>query len=360
MKKIALFIIFLLFIASCAKTEERPLCKKPYFEWKAGEYCLDANNNQICDRDEMQQTIPQTEKFKKSLKASDSLTQVNPIESFLKEVPEKYWFHSFNTGKVVVNGNKRHSYINVENGITDIFWDTAKKEAFELCDINQEIFQEGDKFQKDRPICDPDFLNIRYLSPEEYETRFPMGPVDWMLKYKDKIPFRVETTIQTLGVRTISPVIHFKEDNGDITVLKFDQHFKVPVAIDTIRNNMRVKSLKYLYNTDFRLIGVSDPDKAMIPPKEKSLPEGPVVAVIDNYKLLLSNDVYVKGRVTNHGPKFVPQQNLFIECFDPQGESIGNKTTKTLEGITKKDYTDFKTYVPVKTRDLGRCTVKLL
>lgn len=39
-------------ISGCAQTQQEPLCKSPYIEYKAGECCLDQNINSICDADE--------------------------------------------------------------------------------------------------------------------------------------------------------------------------------------------------------------------------------------------------------------------------------------------------------------------
>lgn len=354
MKKVLALIIIVLFMISCSPKEEikEPICKAPYFEWKQGECCLDANNNFICDWDETK-----TEELisKKELEEKEK----NFISEFLKNTPDKYWFHSYNTGKVVVNKEKRHSYVNIDKGITDIYWDENTKKAWELCDIEEEIVQEGDSFQKDRPICNPDFLNIRELTAEEYKNEFPLGPIDWMLKYKDKEPFLVEESIQTLGVRTVSPVLHFKEDDGTITVLKFDYHFKVPISIDTLKNNMRTNSIKFLYDTNFKLIGIDDADNAVILPKEKPMPLDPILIVLDKTELLLSNDVYVSGKLINQGYDYLEPQKILIECFDDEGNLIGDRRSRTVEGITKHKDTEFKVYVPVKNRDFAYCTAAL-
>ncbi len=59
MKKllIILFLLSLLFISSCAKEviKESSFCKKPYFEFRKGECCLDNNDNSICDSDEVKE-----------------------------------------------------------------------------------------------------------------------------------------------------------------------------------------------------------------------------------------------------------------------------------------------------------------
>lgn len=57
MKKVVIVFLLLaiLFISACAKEtviNESSFCKKPYFEFKKGECCLDNNNNSICDESE--------------------------------------------------------------------------------------------------------------------------------------------------------------------------------------------------------------------------------------------------------------------------------------------------------------------
>ena len=139
-------VILALFLLSCAPKVE-VVCKAPYIEWKAGECCLDTNNNGVCDWDE-QKVV---EKI-----AEEQKVEIDIMQELLAQAPDNYWFHSYDAGQVVVVGDKRHSYVDVEEGITDIFWDTTAKKAEELCDIKEEIIQEGDKFQPDRPICNPD------------------------------------------------------------------------------------------------------------------------------------------------------------------------------------------------------------
>jgi len=219
--------------------------------------------------------------------------------------------------------------------------------------------QEGDKFQPDRPICDANFLNIRVLIGSEYENRFPIGPIDWMIKYKDKKPVKIERSIQTIGVKSISPVLHFLEDDGSYTILKFDYYKKVPVAIDKVKNNMRIGTISYLYDTDFKLIGLDDLEKAMIPPEETPQPEDPILIIIEETELLLRNEIYVKGKVKNQGYDYLEPVRLMVECFDKQGKIIGHVRTRTFEGISRFKDTEFKAYVPVKIRDLGHCTAKL-
>ena len=61
MKKvvIALFLLTTLFISACAKevVNESSFCKKPYFEFKKGECCLDNNNNYVCDESEPKEEV---------------------------------------------------------------------------------------------------------------------------------------------------------------------------------------------------------------------------------------------------------------------------------------------------------------
>lgn len=353
MKRIMILILFL-FILSCSQViKEDSFCKHPYIEWRVGECCLDENNNFICDVDEKKIV----EKIKEEQKP---VKKVNILQDLLAQAPEKYWFQSYDAGKVIVIDDKRRSYVNVDKGITDIYWNTKNKEAVELCNIKEEIMQEGTNFQPDRPICNPDFLNIRRLTKTEYEERFPMGPVDWMIKFKDKKPFLVETFIQTLGVKSISPIIHFLEADGSIIVLKFDYYKKIPIVVDTIKNKVRINSLKYLFSTDFKLIGINkDVEKTMIIPKDKPIIEDPIIITVKETEFLLNNKVFVKGKVTNQGYDYLEPVNLMVECFNKENEIIGHIRTRTFEGITKYKDTDFKAYVSIKTKNFAYCTARL-
>jgi len=53
--------IVLLVLAGCVTqqpvVQEEPFCTSPYFEYKKGECCLDANSNNICDTDEDQKEV---------------------------------------------------------------------------------------------------------------------------------------------------------------------------------------------------------------------------------------------------------------------------------------------------------------
>lgn len=61
---IILVLAFSVFLVGCANQAEKPLCSSPYIEYQAGNCCLDANNNSICDKDEKNDTV-KTEETKK-------------------------------------------------------------------------------------------------------------------------------------------------------------------------------------------------------------------------------------------------------------------------------------------------------
>jgi len=68
MKKLALLFI-LIFVVACGTTQEtktitigdpiqrESVCNKPYYEYKAGECCLDKDANKVCDADEVTEEI---------------------------------------------------------------------------------------------------------------------------------------------------------------------------------------------------------------------------------------------------------------------------------------------------------------
>lgn len=64
MKRMIIFaflVISILVLFGCAEKEEGSVCNKPYFEYMKGQCCLDSNNNQICDTDEIQKEEKVTE-----------------------------------------------------------------------------------------------------------------------------------------------------------------------------------------------------------------------------------------------------------------------------------------------------------
>jgi hypothetical protein len=358
MKRIVLLLI-LLFLFSCSyQKEDSFFCSPPYFEWKAGECCLDENDNKICDADEKKviEKVMEEQKFIEEKKAEEK----SILSSFLDISPDNYWFQSYNTGTVLVFGDKRRSYVSLKKDVTDIYWDLKEGTAFEVCDINEEISREGKNFQSENAMCHAFSLNIRKLSKDDFEKKFPFGPVDWMLKLKDKKPILVETSFQTIGVKSIGPVIHFLEDDGSFVILKFDYHRKVPIIIDFVKDKTRIGSIKYVFDTDFRQIGILlDPEKKVIMPEEVPVIKDPVLIIVKETETMLNNDVYVKGKVVNQGQDYLERVNLLVECFDKEGELVGSAKTSSFEGITKNKDTDFKAYISTKGKKVSYCTARL-
>ncbi len=343
MRKV-IIILLVLMLFSCAKQPSVEVCQKPYIQWKIGECCLDVDSNNICDFHETLEVVEE-----KEVVVSDS-----PLIEFLQVAPETYWFSTYDTGKVIVNNDKRHSIVSIDRGYTDIYWDISKEKAWKLCDMQREIAEIGKSFEIENAICNPNSLDIQELSSSEYKSLFPFGPVDWMKQYFDIKPLKVETMIQTIGVRTISPVIHF----SDGKVLKFDYYFKVPVVVDMYEDNFRFKSIKYLFDTDFYIMGLDSAD-VVLPTDSPSL-SSLIHISIKEAKPLLSSDILVQGIVTNEGSEYIPPQKIYIECYDKEGKMIGSKETFTFEGITAYKESEFKTYIPVSNKNLGRCKAELV
>ena len=161
-KVIILLLVLMLF--SCAKQPSVEVCQKPYLQWKLGECCLDVNSNGICDFHEQLEVVEEKEIVSK---------KENPLLEFLQVAPTKYWFSTYDTGKVIVNGNKRHSIVNLDRGYTDIYWDLSKEKAWKVCDIKSEIAEVGQGFEIENAICNPNSLDIQELSSSEYSSLFP-------------------------------------------------------------------------------------------------------------------------------------------------------------------------------------------
>ena len=228
--------------------------------------------------------------------------------------------------------------------------------AWKLCDIKKEILQEGDKFESDHPICDPDTLNIHDLTPREYTERFPFGPVDWMLKYKDNVPFKTETTLQTIGPKSIRPVLHFNNDDGSITILRFDDYQKVPIIIENRKGTFK-EVISYEFNADFKDLEGNIAKEVELP--VEVIEEKPPLEIrVETMMPLLDNRIFVKGKINSKGRKSLPPQDLKIDCYDRFGKLIGSGVTESFEGLTEYKNTDFKVYVDTDNNDYFKnCSV---
>lgn len=73
------FLVFiLLVVGACAPKVTKPLCNTPYIEFKAGECCLDSDNNKICDSDEVKK---EASPVKVSVEQKPAEQQIPPVDS---------------------------------------------------------------------------------------------------------------------------------------------------------------------------------------------------------------------------------------------------------------------------------------
>lgn len=68
---IGVLAISIVFISGCITTET--ICKKPYYEYKTGECCLDENDNKICDKDEVKNKPRTSDESGEEVKQEDEL-----------------------------------------------------------------------------------------------------------------------------------------------------------------------------------------------------------------------------------------------------------------------------------------------
>ncbi|MBM3200031.1 hypothetical protein FJZ53_03760 [Candidatus Woesearchaeota archaeon] len=159
---IALLFIVTLLLVGCkiptgnAVLEKESLCNKPYFEFMKGQCCLDSNNNQICDKDEI---IIQSEEKKEE--TQNVQTESNKIEY--------YWF-DFEVMGLFTDYDYSHN--KKEFTVEEISYKIVNQES-ELDNLRMkvEIYQDGKK------IVESDDFLLEKEPVQSGETRLGMAYV---------------------------------------------------------------------------------------------------------------------------------------------------------------------------------------
>ena len=92
--------IIIVFISGCITTET--VCNKPYYEYKTGECCLDENDNKICDKDEVEKEHNVGGESKKEEPVGEQPKKENAIEE--KPTCNKPYYE-YKTGECCLDEN---------------------------------------------------------------------------------------------------------------------------------------------------------------------------------------------------------------------------------------------------------------
>ena len=199
-------------------------------------------------------------------------------------IPTKYWYYNTDSGfGATVYGDKRASmWDEVSQRHILCYW---SPDSPDLYIFFGEISSAG--LANVRNITEPvrrDY--VAYVRKEISMDSYPEGPVDWMIKFKDAIPTKVETNEEVLLVEnryiTSDLRLHYIE-NGEGYILKFDKHNKVPVVIERVRNGVVVERKKYYYDTqEYDLVTLRNVD---ITEPRVSLPEQMILLTEEEAKV---------------------------------------------------------------------------
>lgn len=260
MKKVFFAIIFLVFIA-CKPvivqqfnrtTQNLDTCNPPNYEYTLGDCCRDSDSNKVCDRDE-QQVIPKQQTISEQPVVGTTLTDA--IAKFKQNVSS----YSFYDGKIKYFVKDRMIRIkldkmqelpfatnNSRTYVTDIFVDRERQTATGYCDPRSEMVIMGDSFG-DRSVCKK-LINIPItLSYAEYN---PVLPEDWLFKFSNAIPVRVEEIDQFVkeptGWKTVNPAVYVNEGNAEV-VLRLETKTGLPIKVEKIsKTNKEITSYTWL------------------------------------------------------------------------------------------------------------------
>ncbi len=257
-----LVFITLLFLLACKPAVILPqnitttACNPPYYIYSPGDCCLDADKNDVCDRDEVQadesMAINKTAEQPAQFILSDSMIK------FRKNVDS----YSFSHGKTryFVKGDIIHveldkltptsMLINKTPGyITDLFIDRRTKKATGYCDPRTEQTIMG-SYHADRSKCH-DLVNVEI--PIDFETFNPVLPEDWLTRFSYAAPTKIEDTDQYVkditGWKTVNPVLHFQDGNNEV-ILRLDSKTGMPIKVETSGPTPVVESYSWVvYNS---------------------------------------------------------------------------------------------------------------
>ena len=258
MRTLALFLALLFFAASCqpaivhvdnaTKTE----CNPPYYEYNAGDCCLDDDANQVCDRYE-NRTQPQINKT-----IGPQEPPKSPVSDALAKFKSTVTGYSYQVGKTeyLVRGELIHikpEFVKkldikvnstIPATITDIYIDRSARKAVGYCEPKRETEILGE-FDPDRSNC-AKITDIELTLP--YDEYNPVLPEDWLTRFSYAAPTLVEESNQYVkdftGWKAVNPVLHFIE-NGDEYILRLDTRTGLPLKVEVAETEGIPKTISF-------------------------------------------------------------------------------------------------------------------
>ncbi len=242
-----LFIVFLLFVA-CAPVAPLPTitkteCNPPYFEYTKGDCCLDSDTNGICDRDEAGIIGPIVIN-KTVIQGPEPVLERTVMPDAIAKFRKKVDGYSYVKGKAqyAVKGSQirvtldkvtslQFSINKTPAHITDVYVDRTSKRAIGYCDPRTEEDIMG-TFDADRSKC---LALVNQEITLKYDDYNPLLPEDWLLRYQNVLPARVEATDQYVrdlsGWKAVNPVVYFIEGQNEV-ILRLEANSGLPVKIE--------------------------------------------------------------------------------------------------------------------------------
>jgi hypothetical protein len=227
---------------TATKTE----CNTPYYEYTAGDCCLDSEPNQVCDRYE-NRTIAA-----KSPTLGPQAPKSSIVSDILTKFRQNITGYSYLLGKTkyLVYGPKARILLDkvtkldrkinstIPVYITDIYLDRETSTTVGYCDPRREVELMG-PFELDRSNC-AKLINTPIDLP--YTQYNPVLPEDWLTRFEKYTPTLVEEAEQFVkdpsGWMTIKPVLHFI-DNGDEYKLMLESKTGLPLKIEVQEGNLK-------------------------------------------------------------------------------------------------------------------------
>ncbi len=240
-----LLILAIIFLASCQPIVQQQNvtateCKPPYYEYNAGDCCLDSEPNNVCDRYENKTLAPA-----RNIITGAQSPPSNHVSDALLKLRQNITGYSVFEGKkqYLVRGElvrvklekieRLNTRINntVFAAITDIYVDREAKEAIGYCDPRREKEIMGE-FDPDSGACSK-LIDVPIQLP--YDQYNPYLPEDWLVRFSHAQPILAETTDQYLreptGWRLVNPVLHFQEGPSTV-ILRLESKTGLPIKIE--------------------------------------------------------------------------------------------------------------------------------
>lgn len=159
-------------------------------------------------------------------------------KQFLDEARSKFsGFAYVSEDRMVITylNKSRHYFFKVaeieKTPLTDIYVDLLTKTAVGYCSVEREA-RMMDSFELERSKC-KDYID-KPISLTFSEQLIPAGPLEYLERFADKTPSRIEDNVQTISIggnsKTIQPTLHYVVDGKNV-VMNIDRRYKVPLKV---------------------------------------------------------------------------------------------------------------------------------